>query len=314
MVVHFEGTGILMSLIYYPPADIAPDELMWQDTQIQWQGLLMGMDTFFGYKKLTGWDDLPGSSSADSDRPRAHGEFAGRMLANGRIITFDTQIWGVNEKDGSFAELRREFIRRTQITQEETPLVIQQHGERMMCFARVVNRSWPIDRPYFLGYPQASVQWKATDPRKYSVDENQLVLLVPSSAGGLPWDTGLDWDTGLTWGDVVSGTGAIMNAGVADTPVRIEFTGPLTAPYYVNAPGNWTLGFGLDLEASDTLIADARLGTVTLGGIDRYYTLRSDSDLPEDCLAPEGPTTVQFITGSPSDTGNATIYWRDAQM
>lgn len=303
-----------MSLIYHPGDSIGPDELIWQDTQIQWDGLLMGMDTFFGYKLLSGWDDLPAIDSADSERPRQHGDFPGRQLAQARIITFNTQIWGVNQNDGSFAELRRQFLLRTQVKDEETPLVIRQHGETRMVFARVIGRTWPIDRPYFLGYPQATVQWKATDPLKYSVEEHSLRLNVPSSSGGLDWDGTLPWSTGLDWGTVISGSGSINNAGMAATPVRIEFQGPLTAPYYVNAPGNWTVGFTLDLESTDTLVVDARLGTVTLAGIDRYYALALDSDLPEDCLAPEGPTTVQFISGDPADTGYADIYYRDAQL
>jgi hypothetical protein len=308
-----------MSLIFVPQGTSAPGELIFDDTQIQWDGLLMGRDTYFGYKSLIGWDDLPAVDSADAARPHHAGDFAGAMYPQGRIISLDTQIWGVNKDDGSFAQLRQEFLRRFQVTQEEQPLTIQQHGETMMCFARVIARSWPIDRKYFNGYPVASVQWKATDPRKYSTTEQSTTLLVPVSVGGLDYTTGggLDYTTGggLDYGTIQSGTGVINNSGLADTPVRVEFVGPLTSPYYINTEdGSWTLGFTLPLAPGETLVADARLGTVTLGGVDRYYALALQSDLPEDCLAPPGATPVQFAPGSPSDTGHVDIFWRNAQM
>ena len=302
-----------MSLIYVPQGSINAGDLIYEDTQIEWDGLLMGVDTYFGYKSLTGWDDLPATDSADSPRPRNHGDFAGPMYSQGRIITFDTQVWTQKEQ---FPELRKEFLRRTQITPDERTLTIRQHGETMFAYARVVNRSWPINRAYFGGYPVPQVQWKATDPRKYSLVEQSTDLQVPSTSGGLDWTTGggSNWTPGLDWGTQVTGASAIVNSGLSDTPLRFEFYGPLTGPYYVNAPGNFALGFDLDLAPGETLIADARLGTVTLGGVDRYYALTLDSDLPEDCVALPGSTPVQFVPGAPGDLGHVTIFWRDAQM
>lgn len=307
-----------MSLIYAAQGTVAPDELITEDTQIQWDALVMGKDTFFGYKQLSGWDDLPAMDLGDAPRPHAHGDFAGGAWSGARYITFDSQIWGTFANDGSFAALRQEFLRRTQITQEELPLVIRQHGEVMMVYARVIARSWPIKRPWLQGYPEASIQWKATDPRKYSVVEQSTSLVVPSSSGGLDYSTGggLDYSTtgGLEYGTSVPGAGSILNSGLTDTPIRIEFVGPLTAPYFVTAGDNWTQGYTLPLAAGEVLVADARLGTVTLGGVDRYYALSSMSDLPEDCLALPGSTAVQFSSGSTSDTGHADIFWRSAQM
>jgi hypothetical protein len=305
-------------LIYAPQGSVAPDELIYADTQIQWDALLMGVDTYFGYKNLTGWDDLPGVDLADSARPHHHGDFAGAAYGGPRYITLETQVWGVFDSDGSFEQLRTEFLRRFQITQEELPLAIRQHGETLIAYARVIGRSWPITRPYFKGYPVATVQWKATDPRRYSVEEQTIELAVPSSVGGLDYTTGggLDYTTGggLDYGTTVSGSRSIINSGVSETPLRFEFVGPLTAPYFVNAGDAWALGFTLPLAAGETLIVDARLGTVTLGGVDRYYSLHLQSDLPEDCLAQMGTTPVQFSPGSSGDTGHVDIFWRSAQM
>lgn len=308
MVVHLEGTW-LMSLIFAPQGSVGPDELIYADTQIQWDGLVMGIDTYFGYKSLVGWDDMPDIDLSDAPRTHQDGEYAGSALAQSRFITFDTQIW--SPKD-TFPELRREFLRRTQVTQAELPLVIRQHGETMMSYARVIGRKWPIDKRYFGGYPTASIQWKATDPRKYSVNEQVTTLMVPSSSGGLSFP--LTWTPGLDWGVTVPGTGAVVNSGFADTPLRFEFNGPLTGPYFVNAFGNFNLGFDLDLAAGETLIADARTGSVTLAGVDRYYALALNSDLPEDALAPMGSTSLQFAPSSLSDTGFVNVYWRDAQL
>lgn len=300
-----------MSLVYNEPGTGNPGDMIYADTQIEWDGLLMGVDTFFGYKKLIGWDDMPGVDSSDAPRPHAHGDFPGAMFAQSRIVTLDTQIW---TQPNEFPELRREFMKRFQITQVEKPLVIRQHGVTELAWGRVVGRSWPIDKQFFGGYPVASVQWLCSDPRKYSVTEGSLHLDAPSSSGGLPWDTFLDWDTGLSWGTSVSGSGNVFNDGVADSPLRIEFHGPLTPPYFVYSPGNWIVGFTLPLAAGETLISDARTGTVTLGGIDRYYALSLESDLPEDALALPGSNPVQFVPGAPGDLGNVDIYWRHASM
>lgn len=307
-----------MSLIFAPQGSVAPDELIYDDTQIQWDGLLMGVDTFFGYKQLVGWDDLPGIDLTDAPRPRYSGEFAGSALGQARFITFDAQVWGTYDTDGSFAELRKEFLRRTQIAQEEIPLVIRQHGSTMMVYARVVGRTWVIKRPYFKGYPEVSVQWKATDPRKYSTTEQVITLQPPVSTGGVDYATGggVNYTTGggVDYGTTVTGSSGIINSGLADTPVRIEFNGPLTSPVFVHAPGNWVQGFEIDLAAGEVLISDARLGTVTLGDVDRYYALHPQSDLPEDCLAAPGTTAVQFTPGGVADTGFVQIFWRDAEM
>jgi hypothetical protein len=307
-----------MSLIFAPQGSVAPDALIADDTNIQWDGLLMGVGTFFGYKELTGWDDLPALDTSDAPRPNYNGDFAGRALSQGRIITFDMQIWGTFDTDGSFAELRREFLRRTQIQQEEIPLVIRQHGETMMVYARIIARTWPIKRPYFKGYPEASIQWKATDPNKYSVNEQVITLQPPVSIGGVDYTTGggVDYATGggVDYGTTVTGASAVINDGLSATPLRFEFVGPLSSPPFVHAPGNWDLGVDMDLAAGEVLAVDARLGTVTLGGVDRYYAINQQSDLPEDCVAEPGSTAVQFTPGSPGDTGYVRIFWRDAQM
>ena len=300
-----------MSLIYGDPDVVIPGTMVDEDTQIEWRAMIMGVDSWFGYKSLTGWDDLPASDSADAPRPNHDGDIPGAMLAQNRIVTLDTQIWSPKDQ---FPLLRREFLKRFQLGQEEHQLTIRQHGETMFAWARVKNRSWPIDRRYFGGYPIASVQWVCSDPRKYSVVEEDVTLDVATSVGGLDYTTGGGLTYPLDYGTMTAGTSSVFNNGEVGAPLRFDFWGSLTPPIYIICPGNWKLGFDLPIDSTEHLEVDTRTGSVLLDGVDRYYTLTVDSDLPEDCMIPPGESSLQLLTGISTDSGNVDVYWRHTSM
>src|SRR4029453_7913272 len=127
-----------MSLIYTPPGSGTPGDLITSDTHIEWDGLLMGDGTFFGYKELTGWDDLPGIDDGSFPRPRQHGDLPGALYGGNRVVTFTSQVWALDS--GFYQQLRTELLRRTQIDNIEKPLVIRQLGETLQAWARVTAR------------------------------------------------------------------------------------------------------------------------------------------------------------------------------
>lgn len=287
-----------------------PGSLITTDTQIEWNGLLMGKGSWFGYKSLEGWEDLPGMDSANSPRPRSHGAVPGAMYANEKAVTFESQVW---PGKAGFPVLRREWLKRMTIEQVERPLIIRQHGETLVAWGRVTARSAPIDRKFFQGFPIFTVQWTLSDPRRYSMQQFSQMTATPSSEGGLDWAGGLAWDTGLDWGTSSGGQMLVDNEGNTPAPLKVLFYGPLTAPYAL-ATEEWRMAFDLPLAAGEVLEVDTLQGSVTLNGVNRYHALTSNSDAIEDCTAPEGRTVLYFTSGDSTDEGRAAVQWRHAHM
>lgn len=300
-----------MSELVVAGPSAVPGGLITEDTQIEWRGVLMGSGSFFGYKRLTGWEDMAGLSSSSSPKPRSHGENPGTLLMNDKIVSFETQMYAGKNL---FPEQLRIFRQCTTVKDEEEPLIIRQHGETLLAYARVTGRAMPINREYFQGFPTAVIQWTLSDPRRYSLNEHVAELAGKTGVGGLDWDGGLPWGDGLDWGtmETVGGSPVALNAGTTATSPLIEFIGPLTGPFYLSC-ASFRLGYNLNIPNGGILIVDTRTGEATLDGVDRLYAIQPDSDIPEDCLIPPGETTFQLDSADPSQTGSVRVTWRDAQ-
>lgn len=288
-----------------------PGDLIIRDDQVEWNGLLLGADTVYRYSELPGWDDLPGVDLGNVAKPEQHGSWPGEPFAGDRIITMTGFVCVPGDYLGLGAAL--DVLRAvTSIpSTTEIPLTVQRFGKRLMCWARVSNRSISADQLNRVGYAKLALQWTASDPLRYSVDEHTAHCEIQSASG-----TGLIYPLTypLTYGpDVIAASVVCTNSYEADSPPRLVITGPVDTPLVANISTGSVLEYDVSLASSmDTLLIDVRAGTVLLDGVDRGYTRTSNSGPLADFKLAAGDNDLEFRASS-SAPGNALdVFWRDA--
>lgn len=292
-------------------------ELLTADAQVEWRGTLLGSGTYFGTNEILGWYDLPGQRGTNAPLPNRHGSYPGRKLSGDRYVEFQFKTKGVTHAGFPAAiDLLREITAPDEDPQEE-PLVVRLDGESWMCWARVIRRSIPTTKQYALGYTEGSIQWEATDPRLYSVDELSVAATLPAPVGGgLDFGSGgLDFGSGgLDFGaGTTGGTAVATNTGHVPTWPRLEITGPVTGPTII-FPGDRQLKFNpaFVVLAGQTLVIDTRpsLRTVELNGVSRKSELYTRQ---WTALEPGVPTAIRYSAAVYDPSSVLTVFWRHAK-
>ncbi|MBG0853217.1 phage tail family protein [Streptomyces spinoverrucosus] len=294
--------------------DVPPGSLITRDGQMQWAGLLLGPGTPYEIDRggLTGWEDLPEYDTGDADHPTAHGAWPGARYAKPRKVggTVHT-VPSANSAEASLTATR--ILRQALLLgDEERWLAVRLHGETLAVRARISQRVLAADRTYATqGVSRASVQWYATDPRRYSVTEHTAVTGAPQPESGLTWP--LTWP--LYWGEAAStGDVTAANGGSAPTHPVLTFTGPCAGPTVTDRTTARRLRYQITLAAGDELVVDTAAGTVTLNGTaSRRHTAAADSS-PEELFAFEpGRAQLAFRPDTHEAGARMTVRWRDAE-
>ena len=304
---------ITPTLTATPTDDLPPGSLITRDGQMQWAGLLLGPGTPYEIDRggLTGWEDLPDYDTSDADRPTAHGAWPGARYAKPRKI--GGTVWTVPPQDDTASALAvtRTLRQALLLGDEERWLAVRLHGETLAVRARVAQRVLAADGTYLTqGVSRATVQWYATDPRRYAVTEQTAVTGAPQPESGLTWP--LAWP--LYWGQTAStGDVGVGNDGSAPTHPVITFTGPCTNPTVTDRASGRRLRYGIALAAGDQLVVDTAAGTVTLNGnASRRHTAAADSS-PEELFAfAPGGTQLAFRPDTHDSAARMTVRWRTA--
>ncbi|AUG87148.1 minor tail protein [Streptomyces phage Attoomi] len=160
-------------------------DLVTQDGQIQFGGVLFGETTEFVGDQLTGWDDLPDLDVGSVPMPTQHGAWPGALLAGVRELQWDFTV--LPDDLATFPQLLARLRAATAPTPDERELVVQLAGARRLMRARVIRRALPADRQYTKGEPSGSIVWQCSDPRRYSVEESVAGTALPSREPGLGW-------------------------------------------------------------------------------------------------------------------------------
>ncbi|MEV3856069.1 phage tail protein [Streptomyces sp. NPDC050095] len=285
------------------------DELITQDGQMQWAGLLLGETTPYVGVQLAGWDDLPDLESGNVNKPAQHGAWPGPLLAGTRTLTWDFRL--APSAPGHFPVLLDRLRRVTGIRQEESPLVVQLAGARRLMWARIVKRALPADRTYTCGEPTGSLVWEATDARRYEVRERVARIGLAEAEAGLSWPLAwpLEWER--------SGAGRLEAANDGDAPAspRVEFRGPLRRPALIDIDTGRTLEYRTALDVGDVLTVDTAAGTVLLNGSDSRLDDVTARSVPELTFTLEPGTTRLLFTAEPGPVdprASANLVWRSA--
>lgn len=294
---------------------MAPGDLVARPGHIQFGELLLGPHTAYGWQSLTGWEDSPAFDSGTVNRSDAHGAFPGRLLAQPRTITLDGII--VRTEPGRMGAAVRQLAAATAVRDDELPLVIRlDSSPPLLSWARCLRRAIPIGTGgYGVGVVQgAALQWEASDPRRYSLDERRIETHLPQAEPGLDWAGTLAWP--LNWGTPgATGIMTALNEGDAPAHPTIVFRGPVERPILTNIATGEAVEYDLVLADGDELLVDTANGTVTLNGsASRLYTA-TRSSTPEQAFAfPPGATDLAFraAPGSSDSRASATVRFRSA--
>ncbi|MFG3495454.1 phage distal tail protein [Streptomyces sp. NPDC047928] len=297
----------------------APGSLITRDGQIQWAGLLMGPGTPYEIDRtgITGWDDLPDLDTGDVPRPDQHGSWPGARWAQPRQIA--ATVWLLPSSAASAREVTTAFRAATGADGGERWLAVRLHGETLAVRARVSRRVVPQDRSFVSqGLSKTSLQWTATDPRRYGDVLREDRATLPRPEPGLVWEDeagmGLSWP--LEWGGVGgAGTVTALNEGGAPAHPVIEFRGPVRRPSLTRLGDGRQLQYDIVLGAGDVLRVDTEAGTVLLNDTaSRLYTA-TPASAPEQLFQLEpGGTALAFRSDdtTPDPRASATVRWRDA--
>ncbi|MFJ8000037.1 phage distal tail protein [Streptomyces sp. NPDC096310] len=294
--------------------DPSPGSLITRDGQIQWAGLLLGPGTPFEIDRagLSGWEDLPGIDIGDVPRPDQHGSWPGSRWAQPRLI--DVTVWLLPASRAGARAGLGEFRSGTGLDGAERWLAVRLHGETLAVRARISRRVVPQDRSFQMnGTSRTSLQWTATDPRRFGTDEQGARTGLPSAEPGVDWpDGGLDWP--LDWGTAgTSGTLTAVNSGDTAAHPLIEFRGPVRRPSLTRLSDGRRLQYDIMLAADDVLTVDTWTGTVVLNGTaSRLYTATAASTPEQLFLLEPGETSLAFRSedAAPDPAAQAAVRWR----
>lgn len=245
---------------------------------LEFNGLTLANGDGCVWVSLDGWEDLPGIEDASVPRPSAHGATPGRLLAEGRIVTWQGVLLGLD-----VAEVRAALT----ITDAELPITVDTGSGSLRCWGRVTARAIPGDVMYAAGAASVTVQWACSDPRRYRLAEQSLGLRLSAPPSGASWP--VTWP--VTWpNDGVGGSGFAVNDGDVASPVVAELYGPLVTPSLT--VGDQVLEFDLTLTAGDVLAIDAANGSALLNGSARDQAITARSVTVDALLVPPGGADV----------------------
>ncbi|MEV7777796.1 hypothetical protein [Kitasatospora sp. NPDC088351] len=301
---------------------------------VQFGELLLGPGTPYRWRKLSGWSDSPAWDSGTTNRPAGHGAYPGALWAQPRTISIDDIV--IRAPASRIGAVVAAFEAGAVSLDDELPLVVcvDERGP-LLVWARCLRWSVPVSRGYRVGtITGCSLQFEATDPRRYSLTEQHADTGLPIDEQGLDWhldaaaERGLDWhlatppggapptEDGITFGSGGS-TGILTatNAGKAPAPAVLVFTGPVEQPSLVDLRTGRRWEYDITLGTGEQLVVDGAAGTVTLSASSRLHTV-TDRSAPEQLLAVAPGTTDYAFAGAPDTVphpaARAELRWRHA--
>lgn len=276
---------------------MAVGDLITQDYQYEYNGLLMGAGTPYQLNRITGLLTPPPVADRDKARDDAWGDFPGFDTYSPRYIGYD--IWldesvdpGLEAEQAIDALVEAHQIARDQLPREWVMQRPDGRGKRY-CWARPRNVDFEASYDFTRGVCLGSAQVKAHDPRIYSLGE----LMVPATI--------LNTTTNIAVN--------INYDGKVDGAPRFEIQGPATNPIISNQDDNSrAIRLNGTLAAGETLVVDVKRRTITMGVTDVWRDwYRSDNQWWH--LVPG----VNRITYTRSDAGGPStvnIFYRNAWM
>jgi hypothetical protein len=274
--------------------------------QVQLRNLVMGPDTQYRFPRGQHFNPLVRSVRADQSdkRPWRDGSWSGIELADEAIIPM--RVVTLGQSAAEFMALHQAMAAAFAPSSVDLDLTFMIGGVEYLMRGR--PRLLQPDSRSQAGHGYYNAAFVGLDPLIYSSTLHTAGLVLPSFTGGLTVAVIAPISVTAT---VVSGVGAITNAGTAYSPLTIRIDGPCQEPRIaVTDPFSVTnvLRLALTLDAGQWLDIDTLAHTVYLNGeVSRRGSAYGDWPL----LAP-GTSDIAFDAAAYNASASATVYWRDA--
>jgi hypothetical protein len=287
---------------------VTAGDLITAPWQVEWRGVLWGWPaTTVGVTGLSGWLDLPGTRGGNSDRPGRHGSIPGQKRLGERVI--EVELTADSFADPGALALLQAATALDEDPAEEPLVMWQGTDQPQLVMARLDKRAIPTDQEWSVGDHRATLQWVASDPRRYSVTEYSALVGLLGDAGGshlaFPLNFPLDFGAGTAG---ISQT-VVVNGGKANSWPIFEIAGPVTGPIITNSDTGAQLVFDPEFTIAGgqtvTVYTDAR--AVTLDGVPRADVLQVRGWFP----VKPGSTRIAFSSvGAYDVAAQLKIRWR----
>ncbi len=289
---------------------MAAGDLITDTYQVEWRNTLWGYPaTNIGLTNLQGWLDAPNLRGSNADRPGRHGTYPGQKRATERVI--EVELTAIDDDPTALTAIK------TAVAYDEDPveeeLVIWAGTtDPQLVYARLERCAVPTDHDWSLGHQRATLQWVASDPRRYTVGlQTSPVIGLPAAAvAGLAFPIAFPVSFGT--GSGVQ-TLTVTNSGDVPTWPTITINGPVTGPIVTNATTGQVLMFaaGFEVEAGQQLVIDTDARAATLNGVSRSDALVIRGWFPLN----KGDTVITFSgAGAYDPAAGLYITWRDAWL
>lgn len=285
---------------------MAAGDLITEDFQYEYNGLLLGAHTPFELQQMSGLGGLPNVRSGSVERFGHHGGVGGRHYLSARTIV---ATWDIFDGD-DFALRRKELQEAFAVITDpagDLPFVWKHPGQpKLRVYARPVDRDVPTDRNFSLKYGQVSVRLECNDPWVYSNDEKSFNASPGITTGGLefPLTFPLQFGSGSS-----GGSQQATNEGTAPAPWTAVITGETPNPRITHVEsGKYIELNGLNIAAGDSLIIDSRQRSILYNGTASRRGFMTPAS--EWFALDPGTNTIQF-SSSGITTGQLTFRWRD---
>lgn len=252
---------------------------------------------------LEGWDS-PEVRSNLTDREGDHGSWYDPVYLGSRPVTLTGLITAFDTP--SLDNAIEQLLAAVSFT--DTVLVVNDTIPKQA----VVRRSGkPIVQTITDRLASYSVLVTAADSRRYDVNLQTASTALPSTTGGLVLPATLPWTLSAV---TVAGSLSAANAGSMDTTPVFTISGPVSQPQvavlYPDGTVQSLLYTGPDLSATDSLVIDTDLHSVTQGGASRRRWIQVAGDWP---TIPAATTVqVQFRAAAYQASALLTASWRSA--
>lgn len=279
-------------------------------TTVQYRGLTFGRPNQRRLRRgdgLTGWDELPPSSTNKAPRFGLHGNTPSSVRFDGRTVTMAGFVEAATNRDDLVAEFTR--IMTPPVDPADTDeLTITVAGRSLTADAQLLQASTVMGPLWGSGWFEYKAQWWCPDHRRFG-GWNTITAPITAPVTGLVWPVTFP----ITFpANPPSGSATLYNEGTAPAPAIYTITGPIQQPGVSLEPAGKRVVFDLNLADGQQLVID----TATPGGLldGQWYTANASSDLTCELEVPAGTSTVQalgqFLSGSPSFVAAfRSAYW-----
>ena len=282
--------------------------------QMEYAGLVFGLDTNIGIEVISGFEDFA-VRAGDSAIPRGWGDVPGLHTVNSREVMLQLTA----STDADFKVIMDTFQpidtpRELYITEPET-------GERFV-YARPIGRAF-VRNPVHKFKRMVAIRLKLADPRLYAAQTIAAVPLFDAGGGG---GAEYDFDYGIDFLGGATGDTTVVNGGNIDAYPNISIFAPTSGTTVTATLTNLTTGqlaeftFSTDLNPGDIFTANMRRIVVVEPGGDPYINLSGtnrygDWDLPRTpfAIAP-GANDIRFEIGGSCVDAAASLTYRDTSL